>query len=1241
MSPKLKDLFVYPIERYIPPVAKVGDVSEATMATELHEYVVTTPIERALSDFLEVYASSRTAPTDQIGVWISGFFGSGKSHFAKVLSYLLTNPIIEGRAAALSAEPASAREIFSERLAGSPQRHEIEGLLHRAGMLDSRVMMFNIKTEQDQTTRDESVSEILYRRHLAERGLSPNPAIASLELSLIERGLYERFRAEVEQRTGNPWREEREDYLFIRSTVADVLQVIAPQAYHSRAEALDALSMVEQSQQMTVSDLAGRLVDYVDGLASDGSLRQGSGQATSSPRRPERPPRLVFIIDEVGQFIGTDDQKLLELQSIAHEFAIQGRGKLWLIVTAQAKLGDIISGVEKMDARFGKIGARFDTRLALSAEDVERVLEGRILQKKRERIPDIEAFYHDHEGSLAVLSTLPGASRDLPPMTAEDFSADTPFLPYHPTLIQAIFGSVQSTAATGFGVNPEARSMIGMAQGVLSEPSNGFVDGELGKVVSIDMVYDRIAVDLPPQDKREIEKVADQLPNCQELDQRVLKALYLLQAVPWIAVSAETLAHALIRDIGAENIGTLTGRIEASLQRLQKARYVVSKEGGAWEFLTGAKKSFEEQVSGTTVSQLDLRRETRRMLGDVLRPVGKLNYKRGMRSFDVTVRGDGEEFESGEGIALEVFSPLYRELEDSFSVEDGLLLNLEQVESFNHPETVYWVAEENPDLKQHVIRAMRLNEVLSKWRSKSSKTQEEREIVREKETELNNLRSKIKTALRVALTNGTIVWSGRAEPLDGRTSTLNPIFNRHVSQVVPHVYPKFDLAAVKPDEDAIEAVLTVAHATLSAVGVELNLFGEDGHLNQHSAVVEEVQQELERRSNRGHELTGQALEEHFTGGEYGWHPVIVRLVMAAMFRAGLVTLKADNVHYTDYTVPAAQKLFTRVRPFRRARFFYEEDVAVTPEELREAQDELKLIFDAPRREETANALASQIKAQMKRWDERIERVVLQLRPTGYVIPEILEQGSDLRRRVTRFANPGKVVKAFLEHVEEVREWCSEARVLYNFVALDRRLPDFQRARRLLEEVERVDGLPGAEPLNEKDAQRWRERLETLIDSGRVAQRWEAFETALRPLLARFRETYAALHRRRDEAVRKSQERLESARSQTRVPVKNNLHPYECEALDWDADQLHCANCRAALKELPLQTAALPSLVRELRERYETDTDHGDEAPRIKRLRVADVVPKRIENEMDLEETLEALRGAISEALGDADAVELQ
>jgi DNA-binding transcriptional ArsR family regulator len=1215
-STPLRELFVYPIERYIPPVAKVNDLAEAVVAADLREYVITAPIEAALKAFLEGYAESRTAATDRIGVWISGFFGAGKSHFAKMLGYLLENRCVGGQ---------TARELFLERLAGSANRQEIAGLLHRAGLLDSRVITFQIKAEQDLTAKDDSISEIMYRSYLTSRGLSKSLVVAGLELSLIERGLYDAFRAEVERRTGRPWAEEREDFLFIRSTVAEALQAVAPAAYRSREEALAALDLIQHSQGLSVSDLATRLTEYVNDLARAGN--------------PERPPRLVFIIDEMGQFIGDDGQKLLELQSIAEEFATRGRGKLWLIVTSQAKLDELIAGVKAKQADFSKIGQRFDIRLALTSDDVEKVLEGRILRKRPEREAEIADFYQAHAGALAALGVLPGASRSLPALSAERFAASTPFLPYHLPLIQAIFGAVKSATATGFGINPEARSMIGMAMGVLSDRANGFTGGELGRVVALDMVYDRIAADILPQDRGEIETLSQRLPGYQPLDSRALKALYLLQQVPWIAVTANTLAHALARDVRSDNLLALQAAVGASLERLRAARYVVPKEDGAWEFLTGAKKSFEEEIAGVSVRQADVRREARARLAEVLRPIGKLNYRDGLRTFDVIVRGDSEELQGGQGLVLEVFSPIYRQLEERFSLED-----LEQIESFSHLETVYWAADPDPDLANQLTRLIKLNDVLGKWQARQTKTDEEREIIREKGTEVSTLQGKIETGLRSALYNGVVIWNGRAEELDGRATTLNPIFNRMMGQVVPTVYPKFDLTAVKPVEDDIKAALTIGAHALVAVGGALNLFGADGHLNQHSAAVAEVRGEIAARSRRGDDLSGKALEDRFTGAPYGWHPTVVRLILAALFRAGIVSAKADNVHYSDHTAPAAQALFTQVRPFRRAVFFYEEAEAITPDELRRAPDELKLIFEAPRREETANVLAEQIAAEMNEWSGRAERVVLQLRPAGYPIPAAVLNSTELVQRVTRHANPGKVVKAFLGALDAVRAWHAETATLHEFIR-KKRPALYQQATYLLAEIGRSEGLPGTEPLAAEDARSWRAILAALTTNGRAAHEWESFIAAFVPLGERYRQVYAARHAERDRQLAETWARLQESAIPTTV-----LTRYQCRGLKWAEGDTKCGQCDLSLRELDLQITALPGEERRLRDQhrpvYRPESDASPKPPRIKYLKVAQVLARkqarsRIASEVELEQTLSVLRDEVKQALAEADAVELE
>jgi hypothetical protein len=275
---------------------------------------------------------------------------------------------------------------------------------------------------------------------------------------------------------------------------------------------------------------------------------------------------------------------------------------------------------------------------------------------------------------------------------------------------------------------------------------------------------------------------------------------------------------------------------------------------------------------------------------------------------------------------------------------------------------------------------------------------------------------------------------------------------------------------------------------------------------------------------------------------------------------------------------------------------------------------------------------------MEEWDSRVERVVLQLRPVGYRVPEVLEQSKKLYRQVTRFANPSKVVKAFLEHVEEVREWKDEARVLYDFVKIDKRLPDFQRAKRLLAEVKAAEDVPGAEGLKQEDAQRWREQLSDLIESGRVAHEWEAFEAAITPLRERFRQVYAKLHARREEIYQK-----EAGALRDKGIAADDLSRYTCHGMSWDRDRFQCESCETDLDTLDLHIRLIPAEAERIRKRVR-DRKEGPYAPEenVAYIHVAKTVPSsRIVTEADLNTALDVLRRAVTKALSEADAVELE
>ena len=95
----IRDMFVKPIDRDIKGVIKVGQADDENIRQELEEYVVTRELQKHFADFFGSYKKGINGHTDKMGVWISGFFGSGKSHFLKILSYLLENKEVNGKKA--------------------------------------------------------------------------------------------------------------------------------------------------------------------------------------------------------------------------------------------------------------------------------------------------------------------------------------------------------------------------------------------------------------------------------------------------------------------------------------------------------------------------------------------------------------------------------------------------------------------------------------------------------------------------------------------------------------------------------------------------------------------------------------------------------------------------------------------------------------------------------------------------------------------------------------------------------------------------------------------------------------------------------------------------------------------------------------------------------------------------------------------------------------------------------------
>jgi hypothetical protein len=350
---KIEDLFEKDIRRDVDGVIKVDKYDDQSVFTELDEYVVTNESRKHFDKFFDRYYNATQTPTDKIGVWISGFFGSGKSHFIKILSYLLENRTVFDK-------PSLS---FFENKINDPQMFSTIEKSVKYGTKDA--ILFNIDSKANAASIEkERIVNILMRAFNEKRGFFGEVFwIAELEEDMHDKGLYDTFKEEFKKINGGTWEEVRDQYTFEQD---DIIEALTNCRYQSR----------EASVRMFEND--GR----------------------------------NYHLDEAGQYIGEDSELMLNLQTVVEELGTKLRGKAWVIVTSQADI-DTAAKEQVKGRDFSKIQARFDTRLSLSSANVDEVIKKRILAKKEEHMEMLASFYTDKKIILKNLISFSRGSADM------------------------------------------------------------------------------------------------------------------------------------------------------------------------------------------------------------------------------------------------------------------------------------------------------------------------------------------------------------------------------------------------------------------------------------------------------------------------------------------------------------------------------------------------------------------------------------------------------------------------------------------------------------------------------------------------------------------------------------------------------------------------------------------------------------------------------------------------------------
>ncbi len=293
MNIKLKDLFEKEINRDIKGVIKVGQCDQENIKQELEEYVVTDELGRHFNEFFQAYSRGILDSTDRIGVWISGFFGSGKSHFLKILSYILSNETI-GNKSALD-------YFYSKELQDSTLRN-IELIKN----LSTDTILFNIdsKSERASESHRDAIVNVLNRVFNEMQGFCGSmPWIADMERQMTEDGVYEDFKEVFHHISGKPWTQGREDFYYEEDALIEALSKATKM---SEDAARNWYSKCEENYSLTIDKFSSRVREYCD--------LKGNNH------------HVVFLIDEIGQYLGEDTQLMLNLQTVVEDLGSKCEG---------------------------------------------------------------------------------------------------------------------------------------------------------------------------------------------------------------------------------------------------------------------------------------------------------------------------------------------------------------------------------------------------------------------------------------------------------------------------------------------------------------------------------------------------------------------------------------------------------------------------------------------------------------------------------------------------------------------------------------------------------------------------------------------------------------------------------------------------------------------------------------------------------------------------------------------------
>lgn len=820
----LKELYAKDIEREIQGVIKVDD--ESYIGQELEEYVVTEELLKHFNSFFDAYKTGINTNTEKMGVWISGFFGSGKSHFLKIVSYLLENKVVNGK---------SAVDYFDDKIADKMLLADIK----RAGSIPTDVILFNIdsKTENSNGTKDK-ILDVFEKVFNEKMGLSITPFVAEIERHIISLGKYEEFKKAFEEKANSSWNDSRDGIQFVEDEFANAYAEVLGKSVE---EARNIVERTEKNYTLSVEKFAERVRDYIKSKGNN--------------------HHVIFLVDEIGQYIGDDRSLMLNLQTIVEDLGLECGGKAWVIVTSQEAIDDVVK-VQGND--FSKIQGRFDTKLSLSSSDIDEVIKKRILDKTEESRTSLKMIYDKEEGVIRNLLTFKSATYQKVYEDSNDFAATYPFIPYQFKLLQDVFTDIRKHGYAGKHLSSGERSLLGAFQ----ETAKRFGESEVGTIIPFYAFYDTIEQFLEHQVKIVINNAIDTVKSgeLKEIDIKVLKMLFMLKNIKEIPANIDNLSTLFVSNIKDDKI-TIKKEIADSLRRLE-GQTLIQRNNDEYKFLTDEEQEINREIKQIVIDQNRITDYLKRIVFDYILTDNKFTYKN--KNFPLTKYIDNIKYSQEYEIGIKIITT-------SPEKDDTDII----MQSARENKYVFVKLEISTLIYDEITNYLQVEEYR---RSKSGifQTQQVEDIIRAKQREIENAEARVKENIKEQLNAAEIIIAGDRQNINAKEARAR--VNESLEILINNNYTKFSYIKKNYSTQDIRELFHENRQNLLGNEVEF--------INQKA--YDAMKEYCEEKNAFSMPITTRTLLQDFGNAPYGFLDDDILYILTRLLKDEVISLIYNN-----------------------------------------------------------------------------------------------------------------------------------------------------------------------------------------------------------------------------------------------------------------------------------------------------------------------------------------------------------